>query len=102
MGDDPQPPDELDEVGQQIADLVARADDLRDRSIAPWPGGPIRGAAFDVTVRHGTGRRFDRSLLHVRDDPRDWHAVKTQTVTARPLDDAPRRPDDDIDLIGPF
>ncbi len=95
--------DDLGRVRDEMMALKARADALRAALIAARPNGPVVGAAYRVTVRTGTARRFDQSLLpaHIREDPRYFRLVTSQTVVARPLGPEDLE-EEDIVLIEPF
>ena len=95
--------DDLDRVRDEMSILKARADALREALIAARPNGPVVGTAYRATVRQAVTRRFDRALLpaHIREDPRHFRRIPSQTVVSRPLGPEDVE-EEEIVLIEPF
>lgn len=81
--------DELGDIRALIRTLKARERELRQRVIDRRPNDATSGARWQLQVRHGTRRAFNRKALppDIQEDPRYWVEKPTQTLVCKLLDD---------------
>ncbi|SIN79422.1 hypothetical protein [Vannielia litorea] len=96
--------DALGAIRAQMAVLKTCEAALRRALVEARPNGPVTGAAFTVTLHHGTRRRLDPTRLpaYIRDDPAFWRESRSTTLVTTPRASAETPEDDDFEVIERF
>ena len=77
--------EELGALREALKLAKEREAELREALLRARPNGPFTTGGFEVTLKRGTARRFDKTRLPVsiHNDPRYWTTTETVTVHTR-------------------